>query len=228
MSEIRKNSDRTEERDGAVFGQGPKEECTPQRDPLAWEEVRTEHVIQDKWIDFRRCAFRLPDGTVFEPYYNYSRKDYVVITAVDPDGNYLCVKQYRHGIREVTTEFPAGCIESQESGNAEETVRKQGQGGIAAIEEALQAAKRELLEETGCESDEWTYLLKIPSNASLADNYAYIFSAKNCRRVGEQSLDDTEFLNVTKLSEQELEKLIAEGGFQQAIHVMAWLLAKKS
>ena len=60
-----------------------------QRDPLEWEEVRTEHIVQDEWIDFRRSAYRFPDGTVFEPYYSYSRRDYVVIVATDAEGNYL-------------------------------------------------------------------------------------------------------------------------------------------
>ena len=33
---------------------------------LAWEEIRTEHIVQDEWIDFRRSAYRFPDGSVFE------------------------------------------------------------------------------------------------------------------------------------------------------------------
>ena len=45
------------------------------RDDLIWEEVKTEHIVQDEWIDFRRSAYRFPDGTVFEPYYSYSRRD---------------------------------------------------------------------------------------------------------------------------------------------------------
>ena len=32
---------------------------------LAWEEVSVEHIVQDKWIDFRRAAYRFPDGTTF-------------------------------------------------------------------------------------------------------------------------------------------------------------------
>ena len=45
-----------------------------------------------------RSAYRFPDGSVFEPYYSYSRRDYVVIVASDEDGNYLCVRQFRQGI----------------------------------------------------------------------------------------------------------------------------------
>lgn len=188
------------------------------KDSLAWEEVSTEHIVQDEWIDFRKSAYRFPDGSVFQPYYSYSRRDYVVVVASDADGNYLCVKQFRQGIKKVTTEFPAGGIESKDG---------KGYGGSrdASAEDALTAAKRELLEETGYESDEWKHLLTVPSNATLADNRAYLFMARNCRQVSGQSLDATEFLNVLKLPAQDIEKLISEGEFQQAVHIAAWLLA---
>lgn len=188
---------------------------------LVWEEISTEHIVQDEWIDFRRSAYRFPDGSVFEPYYSYSRRDYVVIVASDEDGNYLCVRQFRQGIKEVTTEFPAGGIERTDG-------KEYGSGADPAVsEEAMEAAKRELLEETGYVSDDWKHLLTVPSNATIADNYAYIFMAENCRRSGEQSLDETEFLNVRKYSAAEIEELIAKSGFQQAVHVMAWLLARR-
>ena len=80
-------------------------------DELAWEEISTEHIVQDEWIDFRRSAFRFPDGSIYEPYYTYSRRNYVVIVASDTDGRYLMVRQFRQGIRCVTSEFPAGGIE---------------------------------------------------------------------------------------------------------------------
>ena len=78
---------------------------------LKWEEISTEHIVQNEWIDFRKSAYRFPDGSVFEPFYSYSRRDYVVIVASDTEGNFICVRQFRQGIKEVTTEFPAGGIE---------------------------------------------------------------------------------------------------------------------
>lgn len=191
------------------------------KENLAWEEIRTDHIVQDEWIDFRRSAYRFPDGNEFEPYYSYSRKDYVVIVASDEEGNYLCVRQFRQGIKEVTTEFPAGGIERTDG-------REYGKGrGESTSEDALKAAKRELLEETGYVSDEWKHLLTVPSNATLADNYAYIFAAISCRKAGEQKLDETEFLNVRKYSADEIEEMICKGGFQQAVHIMAWLLSRR-
>ena len=211
---------------------------------LAWEEIRTEHIVQDRWIDFRRSAYRFPDGREFEPFYSYSRRDYCVIVASDEDGNYLCVRQFRQGIGEVTTEFPAGGIELR---SGREYVGRSHPGtdnhpasgpgdfenpadthrDVAAAEDALIAAKRELLEETGCESDEWTHMLTLPSNATIADNYAHLFLAKNCRLVAGQSLDETECLHVITHTAEEIDRLIFEGDFKQAMHVTAWLLAKE-
>ena len=191
------------------------------KENLTWEEISTEHIVQDQWIDFRRSAYRFPDGSVFEPFYSYSRRDYVVIVASDAEGKYLCVRQFRQGIKKVTTEFPAGGIERTNG-------REYGsECGASASEDALEAARRELLEETGYVSDDWAHLLTVPSNATIADNYAYIFAAGNCRKSREQNLDETEFLNVKKYSAAEIEEMIYKGDFQQAVHIMAWLLAQR-
>ena len=191
------------------------------KDPLEWEEIKTEHIVTDEWIDIRRSAYRFPDGSVFEPFYSYSRRDYVVIVAIDTNNDYICVRQYRQGIKRVTTEFPAGGIERSDD-------KQYGKPADSFAEDALEAAKRELLEETGYESDDWKYMLTVPSNATIADNYAYLFVARNCRKVSGQDLDDTEFLNVEKHSVIELEELIASGEFPQAMHILALLMSQKS
>ena len=193
-----------------------------ENEKLEWEEVSCEHIVNDEWIDFRKSRYRFPDGREFEPYYSYSRRDYVVIVATDEAGNYICVRQYRHGIKRVTTEFCAGGIErsdGKEYGNRSD---------VASAEDALAAAKRELMEETGYESDDWKFLLSVPSNATMADNYANIFVAKNCRKVSGQSLDETEFLNVHLHTREEIDEMIASGEFPQASHILALLLADKN
>lgn len=181
-----------------------------------WQPVRVEHIVRDQWIDFRKVRYRFPDGREFEPYYQYSRRSYCVIVPVTEDGRFLCVRQFRHGIGEVTTEFPAGGIEAKGS----EYDRVQ-------MEDALDCAKRELREETGYESNEWTHLITIPSNATVADNYAHVFLARNCRKVSGTRLDETEDLEAEILTSGEIETLIENGKFQQMAHVMAYLLAKE-
>jgi len=186
---------------------------------LEWEEISRRSIVKDEWIDFRESTFRYPDGRTFSPYYSYSRRDYVVIVACDEEGNYLCVRQFRPGIREVTTEFPAGGIERTDG--------KEYGGDKGRAEDALSAAKRELKEETGYVSDDWEHLITIPSAATISDNYAYVYMARNCKKAGEQQLDETEYLNVVKIKAKELDEMVRTGRFQQAVHVMAWLLMKE-
>ena len=187
---------------------------------LAWQEISTEHIVRDEWIDIRSSVYRYPDGRVFSPFYTYSRRDYVVVVASDEKGRYICVRQFRQGIREVTTEFVAGGIE--------DGWNSAGGGKDRKKEDALAAAKRELKEETGYESDEWKHLLTVPANATIADNFVHLFTAENCRLTGVQHLDETEVIRPKLLSAGDIDELIAQGKFQQAIHILAWELAKKN
>ena len=198
-----------------------------EREKLAWEPVKTEHIVQDRWIDFRKTEFRMPDGSLLGPFYNYSRRSYVVIIASDEGGRFLCVRQYRQGIGRVTTEFPAGGIEpGGGSGQdvAPDFITQPDEG--ADEEEALEAAVRELREETGYVSDCWSPVITAPADATISDNYAHIFRAKNCRKAGGQELDDSEYLHVELKSPEQIDGLIREGGFQQIVHMLGWMLVK--
>ncbi len=143
--------------------------------------------------------------------------------ATDEEGRYICVKQYRHGIDEITTEFPAGAIEYRET---EEYPYITAQNTVATEDEAFEAAKRELKEETGYVSDDWRHLFTIAANATLSSNTVHFYAAKNCKKVTTQHLDDSEFLNVVLLTEDELKEHIFGGDFKQAHHVLAWYLSK--
>jgi ADP-ribose pyrophosphatase len=183
---------------------------------LIWEEIRREQVVRDRWIDLRRSAYRFPDGRVFEPYYSYTRRDYAVVAARTGEGRYICVRQFRQGIRRVTVEFPAGGIEPVDA----------LQAGENRWEEALAAAKRELREETGYESDCWTRLMRVPASASISDNYAYLFAAENCRKTGGQKLDEMELLRAEEHTAEEIEEMIRREEFPQTDHILAWMLQK--
>ena len=185
---------------------------------LEFRERQTRHFVENRWIDLREVVYTMPDGAVSPPYYTYSRKNYVVIVATDEAGRYLCVRQFRPGLARVTTEFPAGGIDRPGE-------KQYGPDG-STQEDPLLAARRELKEETGYVSDDWEKLISVPSQATMADNWAWIFRARNCRPAGKQRLDDTEFLSVLALTPEELERRIREGGFEQAVHIMAWALDK--
>ncbi len=190
---------------------------------LMWKAVEVNHVVQDEWIDFRSNKYLLPDGNVIGPVYNFSKHSFVVVVAKDTEGRYICVRQYRHGIDEVTTEFPAGAIEYKEKSDVPYITDYNTK---ATVEEAFAAAKRELKEETGYVSDNWQHLLTVPSNATISSSDVFVFAAAGCRKETSQHLDDTEFLNVVLRTEEELRALMMGGDFKQSIHIMAYYLEK--
>ena len=193
-------------------------------DNLTWKLYKEEHVIQDEWIDFRSNIYELPDGAKIGPVYNYSKHSFAVIVALDEKGRYVCVKQYRHGVDRITTEFPAGAVEYKEKSDVPYITHD---NIIATEDEAFEAAKRELREETGYVSDNWKHLITVPANATLANNNVHIYLATDCKHVSGQELDFSEFLNVELLTEEDLRKRIFGGDFIQSHHIMAWYLAKE-
>ena len=173
-----------------------------------WTVLSSEYLHRAPWLTVRKDHVVLPNGNHIPSYYILEYPNWVNTIAITRDGQFVFIRQYRHGIQETSYELCAGVCEEEDGS-------------------PMVSAQRELLEETGYESDEWSYLLTIPSNATIADNYAHIFMAKNCRKVSGQELDDTEFLNVIKLPAEMIEKMIDAGQFQQAIHITAWLLAQR-
>lgn len=79
-------------------------------------------------------------------------------------------------------------------------------GRIEQGEDPLFAAKRELLEETGCEAKEWELFYSVQPNGKI-DWAIYTFIAKGCVKVAEQNLDGAEkitplFLNFDEFIEK--------------------------
>ena len=76
---------------------------------------------------------------------------------------------------------------------------------------ALEAAKRELLEETGFVSDSWVELGGYTVNANQGGAVSYMFHATGCRRIAGPCSDDLEETEILFLSRDELLAAITRG-----------------
>ncbi len=110
------------------------------------------------------------------------RGDYIIMNARDwviviprHDDNFLMVKQWRHGEKALSIEFPGGVIDR---GEAAET-----------------AARRELEEETGFKAGKLTKLGSVNPNPALFSNHLHVFLAEDLISTGQQHLDEDEFIN---------------------------------
>ncbi len=162
-----------------------------------WKILDTRYIIRRPWLTARCDTVQLPDGRVNSEYYILEYPIWVNVIAITEDGHFLMVEQYRHGLQEVFTELVAGVAEEGE--------------------EPLEAAKRELLEETGYAGDDWQLLSVLSQNPSTTNNLTYCFVAKGVRKVGEQSLDETEDIAVKLLTETELKEMLLADRLKQSL-----------
>ncbi len=115
-------------------------------------------------------------------------RDSVGILAVTKDKKVLMVKQFRKAVEKELYEIPAGCIDEGE--------------------DALETAKRELLEETGYGEGEFTLINDFFASPGTNRATHSIFLAKDVVKVNEKlSLDSDEFLEVCELTIEELDDL---------------------
>lgn len=160
-----------------------------------FEELRerctgSEKIYSGQILHVYKDTVELPDG-------NTSLRELVrhvgavAVIPVTEDGKAVIERQFRYPFDEVLTEIPAGKLDSPE-------------------EDHLEAAKRELEEETGFTADEWTDIGVYYPTCAYSDEKIYMYLARGLHK-GRQKLDEGEFLNVEEIPLAELAKQVMNG-----------------
>ncbi|RKM59566.1 NUDIX hydrolase [Butyrivibrio sp. XB500-5] len=137
-----------------------------------WITKSSNKLLSTPFVSVESHTVELPNGTVIDDFYTVAINDAALIVATTQDDQIILTREYRYACKEVVTECPAGMVEGKEG--------------------PLITAKRELLEETGYESNDWTYLGPTFESTSKLTNTMHLFWAKDCKQVSEQSLEESE------------------------------------
>lgn len=162
-----------------------------------WKTLSSEYLHRRPWLTVRKDVVQLPNGVIHDEYYVLEYPTWVNIIARTRDGKYVMVEQYRHGLQEIFTELVAGIAEPGE--------------------QPIEAARRELLEETGYGNGEWRLNMVICANPGSQNNFTYSFIADGVEKISEQHLDTTEDVEVKLLDESEVIDLISSDKMKQAL-----------
>ena len=125
-----------------------------------WKILENEVLIQaSPWITVSKQKLLLPNGKCVNDYYRVSSPSFVEIIPIDSKGNFLAQWRYKHGPKKYNLAFPAGYISEAEL--------------------PLDAAKRELHEECGIYSNDWTYLGGYYLDGNRSDMMTHLYIAWN-------------------------------------------------
>ncbi|BDA79263.1 ADP-ribose pyrophosphatase [Leptospira kobayashii] len=137
----------------------------------------------------------LPRTQKIKTYYVLKSRDWVNVIPITKEGKILLIRQFRHGLGEISLEIPGGIVDED------------GQDA------SLISAKRELREETGFTAKEENYelLSKFSGNPAMFTNWSYSYIAKDVEKTDPVEFDEGEDIEILLASPEEVKQYLIEG-----------------
>jgi ADP-ribose pyrophosphatase len=170
--------------------------------PKSWPIISSRLERAFRIFNLRMDRARSPLTGAEHDFVVLESAPWINVIPLTPAQEVVLIRQYRHGIREVTLEIPGGLVE--------------------AAEPPLTAAKRELLEETGYRGETWVDLGYVHPNPAIQNNRCHTFLALGVTPAGPQALDEKEDIAVLLRPLAEIPRLIREGEITHALVVAAF------
>jgi 8-oxo-dGTP pyrophosphatase MutT (NUDIX family) len=175
---------------------------------MKWKIIESKTAFKNHFFQITQDTCEKSNGSVVESYYTIHRPPVAVIGTFTEKNEIILINQYRHPVQSVDIELPAGYIEDHEK-------------------DIQQAAKRELLEETGYKAEKLVKIHESFASAGLMSNNIHFFIGFNAKKVSEPQLDDNEELEVRVTPWKEALKLLEKEKIKDMASVTGILLIKQ-
>lgn len=166
-----------------------------------WKTLQSEVVLDNDYLKVRKEVCQLPDGMILQDYYVTDSPDAAVIFGVTREDQVVLVRQYRHAAEQMTLELPAG-LQSRHDINIAE------------------AARRELMEETGYAADKLQKVAEFYMNPTRTAAKIHLYYASDMEKVSQPLNSGKEITEIEIVSKSELETMIADSRINSLTQVM--------
>ncbi len=164
-----------------------------------WKIISSDNILRiGPWLSVRQECVELPNGNQIPTWFVLEFPNWINVIAITKDGKMVMENQYRHALGETHYELVAGVIDPGET--------------------PLQAAQRELSEETGYEGGEWSLFMTLSPNPTNHNNLSYTFLATGVEKVHEQHQEPTEDIHVDVMDPEQVLEMLRDGEIIQALH----------
>ncbi len=169
---------------------------------MSWKKLSSRSVFENDWMEVLEDHVINPGGGENHYGHVHFKNRAVAIIALDDDDNTWLVGQQRYTLDEYSWELPMG--------------------GAPLDEAPLEAAKRELREETGISADHWDEVMRLHTSNSITDEVGLVYVATGLA-MGETDTEETEDLELRKLPLQTAVQMVLDGEITDAISAAALL-----
>lgn len=174
--------------------------------PRDWQRTRSEVQCDLRVFRVRSDSAVSPRTGEEHDFVVLESVDWVAVVALTEDGRLVLVRQFRHGLREVTLELPGGLVDA----------------GMTPE----QAARTELRQETGYGGGEWTELGRLAPLPAVFTNHVHVFLARGVRLQGDPQPDPGEDIVTELVAVEDARQMVVRGEIVHAPTVGALFLGE--
>ncbi|HEY8518199.1 MAG TPA: NUDIX hydrolase [Candidatus Binatia bacterium] len=170
-----------------------------------WRRLDTEMVYRCRVFSLRRDRSLSPRTGSEHDFFVLEACDWVNVVPLTAQEEVVMVRQYRHGVGDFTFEIPGGMVDDEDPSPRE-------------------AARREMVEETGWDSDDLVPLGALHPNPAIQGNVLHTFLARGVTKLHDPRFDTTEETEVELVPLADIPRLVREGMITHALVVSAFHL----
>ncbi|WP_201747806.1 NUDIX domain-containing protein [Dyadobacter flavalbus] len=171
-----------------------------------WKTLSSETVYENAWLELSHRDVINPSGNKGIYGLVKFKNQAIGVIPMDEEGNIYLVGQFRYAIDEYSWEIPEG-------------------GGLLGTD-PLEAARRELKEETGLFANKWTKLARIHTSNSATNEEGFLYIAEELTQK-EAEPEDTEDLQIRKVPLKEAVEMVMRSEITDSLSVCAILMTAR-